>query len=257
MKSEIKRKKGDPDLPEGVRANRDSSTDYIMVAAGIAHDLNNVLSTISGYAEMMQDDLPPGSPAEIDAGKILTGVSKAKLLTGELLALGKYNAHPEKASDVPWILQETIDFVKAGLPDNIIIKTDTQSAVPMVQAQPVILFRIFLNIIKNAIRSMEEKGGTLTLKIHFLTAENVKNMFYNIFEPNGCVIVAFGDTGTGMEPEVINRIFDPYYTDKPDGTGLGLMVVRRLIADIRGEITVESKVNEGSEFTVYLPAVAD
>jgi signal transduction histidine kinase len=242
-------------LPENPTVAVDNGTDNLLAAAGIAHDLNNVLTTISGYAEMIREDLPQGSPAGIKAGKILAGVSKAKLLTGEIMALGRYIEQDEKVSDVQKILEDTIDFLKPVMPQSIFIEVDKLSDLQLVQAEPFKLFRIFLNLITNAAGSMEEKGGKLIIKMHYMKTVKLENMFYNIFENNGSVAVIFTDTGTGIDPGVIERIFDPYYTTSARGTGLGLMVVKKLIADIKGGIRVESKVDEGSEFTVYLPAV--
>jgi len=237
--------------------------------AGLAHDLNNVLATISGYAEMISEDLPADSPLKDDANKIISGIIRAKLLTEEILTLGKYSPNDNKESDVAAILNETMDFLTSVLSDNIMIEKEIPAIRVLVRSVPVKLFRIFLNIFKNAIQSMEKMGGKLSAGIYFPSPGqldnmlyniknrkgNVGNMLYNISKHNSFVIIYIRDTGQGIDDSAIERIYDPYFTTrkKSGGTGLGLSVVYNLVTEINGTINIISRPGEGTEFHILLP----
>jgi len=248
------------------------AADIALQAAGLAHDLNNVLATISGYAEMIREDLPAGSPLKDDANHIISGIFRARLLTEEILTLGKYSARGDKENDVAAILMETIDFLTSVLPDNIIIEKDIPVIPVLIRCQPVKLFRIFLNIIRNAIQSMENRGGKLSAGLYLPSneqldnmlyniknrKEGIKNMLYNISEKRRYAVIYFRDTGPGIDKSVIERIYDPYFTkrNKQGGTGLGLAVVRNIVTELNGDIIVTSRPGEGTGFEILLPLVS-
>lgn len=263
------RKKGSGNKSPEDPADSTRTSGIALQAAGLAHDLNNVLATISGYAELLRDDLPAGSPLKDDTDKIISGIFRARLLTEEILTLGKYSDHGIKENDVAGILSETIDFLMPVLPDNILVEKDIPGIRSVIRCEPVKLFRIFLNIIKNAIQSMECFGGKLTAGIFLPSPEqldnmlyNIKsrsnrseNMFYNISVEKSFVAIYFRDTGQGIDESVIDRIYDPYFSkrDKSGGTGLGLTVVRNIVTELNGDIIVTSRPGEGTEFRILLP----
>jgi signal transduction histidine kinase len=229
--------------------------EYGIMAVGIAHDLNSILATISGYAEMLQEDLPKDSQLTEKTAKILTAVSKARSLTDQILDFRKHADQEEISVNINQILEETLDFIKPALPPNIKIDSDIPVISISVHADPTQLFRMFLNLITNAIHSMEETGGTLYAGVKVLDGGKVTPLIKRDIVADNYVIVTFKDTGSGMDGSLLERIFDPFFTTREagEGTGLGLSVVKGIVTEMDGEIVVSSKENEGSVFDIYLP----
>jgi CheY-like chemotaxis protein len=150
---------------------------------------------------------------------------------------------------------ETIGFVQSGKPSNVIIIADIKNINTNVYADPTQLFRIFLNLMTNAIQSMETKGGTLSVSLAVVEGNLVRHELNKDIVADEYSIVTFEDTGIGMDPPLTQRIFEPFFTtrDVGKGTGLGLSVVHGIISEIEGEILVSSRKNKGSVFSVYLP----
>lgn len=224
-------------------------------AAGIAHDLNNILATISGYAEMILEDLPKDSPLKENASRILAAIIRARSLTDKMLDSGNHNGHEKIQVNVNEILMETLDLVGPALPDFIKVKSDISESKVNVLADPIQLFRVFLNLITNAVQSMENMGGTLYTGLRVLDSSKVKSLIRREITADNYALVTFKDTGRGMDASLMQKIFDPFFTTREagKGTGLGLSVVREIVTGMEGEILVSSKENEGSVFDLYLP----
>ena len=225
------------------------------LAGGIAHDFNNILATISGYSEMLQDDLPKYSDSSDKVSKIQTAVKKAQSITNQILTFSRQVEQEKVLINVAEVLKETFGFVKSSIPDNIILKSKIPKMDANVLADPTQLFRVFLNLMTNAIQAMEEEGGTLSVEIAVVKREFVKDELNKGIIADEYVLLTFKDTGEGMDPSLIGRIFEPFFTTREvgKGTGLGLSVIHGIITEMEGEILVSSKKKEGSEFLVYLP----
>jgi signal transduction histidine kinase len=225
------------------------------LAYGIAHDLNNILTTISGYSEMLQDDLPKSSPSARKVAGILMAVSKARLLTSQIFAFGR-QAEQEKISvNVYEVLKETIAFMRSEVPPGISLKRNIRVKDALVSADPTQLFRVFLNLITNAVQSMEERKGTISVSMMRVEAKKIPKALKKALIADEYVMLTFKDQGKGMDPSVLRRIFDPFYTTREagKGAGLGLSVVHGIVSEIGGEVHVSSKKEIGSVFRVYLP----
>ena len=144
------------------------------------------------------------------------------------------------------------------MPDNIVIKEDIIKTNVLVHADPTQLFRVFLNLITNAIQSMEENGGTISIKLAVVEGSLVRHDLNRDIVADEYALVTIEDTGEGMDQSVLDRIFEPYFTTREigKGTGLGLSVVHGIISEIEGEILVSSKKNKGSSFSVYIPVTS-
>lgn len=228
-----------------------------LLAVGIAHDLNNILATISGYAEMLNEDLPRDSELTEKTVKIISAVAKAKALTNQLLDSGRHSGQDKKAVNMNSILNETLELFRSALPPGIKINKDLRDENIMLFADPAQLFRVFLNLFSNAVQSMEEKGGIMSVSATVVKGNQIKPPLSDDFSNNDYALVTFRDTGSGMDATLIQRIFEPFYTTRKEGkgTGLGLYVVRGIVNELGGEIYVSSKENEGSVFDVYLPMI--
>ncbi|MCX6255027.1 MAG: PAS domain S-box protein [Bacteroidia bacterium] len=135
------------------------------LAGGLAHDFNNILATISGYSEMLHDDLPIDSTLSEKVSKIQGAVSKARSITNQILTFSRQVEQEKIQISVSEVLKETIGFVKSAIPYNIIVKSRIPKKKAYVFADPTQLFRVFLNLMTNAIQSMEETGGTLSVDL--------------------------------------------------------------------------------------------
>jgi two-component system, cell cycle sensor histidine kinase and response regulator CckA len=225
------------------------------LAGGIAHDFNNILATISGYSEMLQDDLPKGSEMSEKVTKIQNAVKKAQSITNQILTFSRHVEQEKVLINVSEVLKETIGFVKSSIPSNIILKSRIPKIHVNVLADPTQLFRVFLNLMTNAIQAMEEDGGELSVTIAVVEREFVQHELNKDILADEYVLLTFKDTGEGMDPSLIGRIFEPFFTTREvgKGTGLGLSVIHGIITEMEGEILVSSKKKEGSVFLVYLP----
>jgi signal transduction histidine kinase/CheY-like chemotaxis protein len=225
------------------------------LAGGIAHDFNNILATISGYSEMLQEDLPKDSDLSDKVSKIQTAVKKAQSITNQILTFSRHVEQEKVLINVAEVLKETIGFVKSSVPANIALKSRIPKLNAGVLADPTQLFRVFLNLMTNAIQAMEENGGTLTVNISVVKREFVQLELNKDIVADEYVLLTFKDTGEGMDQSLIGRIFEPFFTTREvgKGTGLGLSVIHGIITEMEGEIVVSSEKGKGSVFNVYLP----
>lgn len=229
------------------------------LAGGIAHDFNNILAIISGYSEMLQDDLPEGSPLSDNVSKIQNAVQRAQSIINQMLTFSRHVEQEKIEVKVAEILKETIGFVKSYIPSNIVIKSRISGINASVLADPTQLFRVFLNLFTNAIQSMEESGGTLFVQMSVSEGKMVQHDLKRDIVADEYILLSFTDTGRGMESSTIGRIFEPFFTthEVGKGTGLGLSVIHGIIKELEGEILVSSRKEEGSTFYVYLPVTKE
>jgi signal transduction histidine kinase/CheY-like chemotaxis protein len=229
------------------------------LAGGLAHDFNNILATIYGYSELLLEELPRNSPSSEKVVKIITAVTRARSLTNQILTFSRQVEQQKIAVRVYDVLRETIGFVESGKPQNIEINISIADNDAFVFADPTQLFRVFLNLMTNAIQAMEGKGGTITIGLNLVQGINLRNELNRDIVADEYALITFADTGIGMEPQVIQRIFEPYYTTKEvgKGTGLGLSVVHGIVGEMEGEILVSSKPKKGSVFSLYIPVTRD
>jgi signal transduction histidine kinase len=229
------------------------------LAGGIAHDFNNILATISGYSEMLQDDLPKDSVLSDNVGKIQGAVLKAQSIVNQILTFSRHVEQEKISVNVADVLKETIGFVKSSVPSKISIKNKTGDKNANVLADPTQLFRVFLNLMTNAIQSMEENGGTLTVQMTIVEGKMVQHEMNKDIVADEYALLSFSDTGKGIDSSVLERIFEPFFTTREvgKGTGLGLSVIHGIVTEMEGEIRVSSRTEQGSTFYVYLPVTKE
>ena len=226
------------------------------LAGGIAHDFNNILTTISGYSEMLQEDLPGESPETDKVSRIQGAVKKAQSIIQQILTFSRHVEQEKIPVNVSEVLSETIGFVMSSVPRNISVENKIKEVGTEVLADPTQLFRVFLNLMTNAIQSMEETGGTLSVSMEVVDGKSVKSELNRDIVADEYVLIAFKDTGKGMESTILERIFEPFFTTREvgKGVGLGLSVIHGIVTELEGEILVSSRREKGTTFYVYLPA---
>ncbi len=215
------------------------------LAGGIAHDFNNILFPIMGFAELLEDDLPPGSPLKESAREIVTGAQRAKELVKQILTFSRRSDQEIKAITPHLIIKEVVKLMSSTIPANIEIQQNISPDTRTILADPTQIHQIAMNLITNACHAMQDTGGTLSITLENQDLDSGPGLRF-----------AVQDTGEGMDPATIEKIFDPYFSTKPQGkgTGLGLSVVKGIVGHYRGEIEVHSTPGKGSVFNIYLPA---
>ena len=226
------------------------------LAGGIAHDFNNILAAILAHAELAKEDIEKGlKPAE-DLEGIIESADRAKELIKQILTYSRKENHKLEPLAPNFIIKESLKLLRATLPANIKIKEDIQGEKKFILADPTKIQQVIMNLCTNALHTMEETGGTLTVTLtHKNLLEDNDEVPANRNTSGQFLKLTVRDTGQGVAPHDIDRIFDPYFTTKPidKGTGLGLSVIDGIVKDYKGFIVVNSVVGEGSTFDVYFP----
>jgi len=224
------------------------------LAGGIAHDFNNILSAIIGYTELAM--LNEGAEHCADELKeALAAANRAKDLVNQILAFSRQTAEDRMPVRVALIVKEAVKFLRATIPSTIEIKARIDERSGAVLANSVELHQIIMNLFTNAQHALGERAGLVEVEVQGAEIDAAQKSDLIGMQAGACVRISVRDTGSGMSPEVMERIFDPYFTTKEKGvgTGLGLAVVHGIVKKYGGAIQVESKPGQGTVFHVFLP----
>lgn len=228
------------------------------LAGGIAHDFNNILSVILGYTELAQTNLPEGSKASNHLGQSLIGLNRATELVKQILTFSRKSDQELQPIKVQTITKEVMKLLRSSLPTTIDIRKDIDYSCENVLADPTQIHQIILNLCTNSSHALRETGGIIAVSLKQVRLD--QEDIYKIIDlkPGSYVKLEVSDNGIGMEKEIQEKIFDPYFTTKKkgEGTGLGLSVVHGIVKTLSGDITVYSEPGKGTTFNVYLPVNA-
>lgn len=233
------------------------------LAGGIAHDFNNILSPIMLQTEMVMMELPSGSPLLQNMAQIYKASQRARDLVKQVLRFARKEKKVLIPIKISRIMKEALKLLRSTLPTTIDIQCDINSQQDTVLADPTEIDQILMNLCTNASNAMEENGGVLEVglrnvecRMHVNTSEVDEKALVNL-EPGRYLRLTVRDTGYGIEPQFMDKIFDPYFTTKEvgKGTGMGLALVHSIVQSYSGAITVHSEVGKGTSFHVYLPLV--
>jgi len=227
------------------------------LAGGIAHDFNNILAAVIGYTELALDNVPQEHPNRRHLKQVLRASGRARDLVGQILAFSRQSAQEKSLIRLGQVVEEGLKLIRASLPSTIEIKQDIQVETGLVLADSSQIHQVLMNLCANAGHAMRDRGGLLEVSLQPVEVGPGKAAVKS-GPPKGAYLrLRVRDTGQGMEPEIMDRIFDPYFTTKrpEEGTGLGLAVVHGIVQSHGGAITVASRLGEGSTFDVYLPVV--
>lgn len=228
------------------------------LAGGIAHDFNNILSPIFGYAELATYHTHDPVSLQRDLEQILQSAERAKELVKQILTFSRRSDQELKPLRVQLILKEVLKLLRSSLPTTIEIQQDINPDCEPIVADPTQIHQVVMNLCTNAYHAMREAGGILAISLVSmeLSPEDVDSKVN--LQSGSYLKLTISDTGSGMTKDILERIFEPYYTTKVkgDGTGLGLAVVHGIVNNLKGDITVYSKPGEGTTFNVFMPIVA-
>jgi CheY-like chemotaxis protein/anti-sigma regulatory factor (Ser/Thr protein kinase) len=224
------------------------------LAGGIAHDFNNILSAIIGYTELAT--LNEGAEhCTSELKEALIAANRAKDLVKQILAFSRQTDEERMPVRVALVAKEAVKFLRATIPATIEIKTHIDERSGAVLANSVELHQIIMNLCTNAQHAIGEQAGLLEVTVENAEIDLAhKNELIDL-EIGSYVRISVKDTGYGMTPDVMKKIFDPYFTTKEKGvgTGLGLAVVHGIVKKYGGTIKVESELGKGTTFHIYLP----
>jgi len=213
-----------------------------ILSAGIAHDFNNILAMLRGYLAAARATLGPQHPVQAELAEVAIAAARATSLASRILNFSRPHDQVLKPMDIEAAARESLSLLRATLPKKIDIAAEFAPDLPAVRGDCVQIQQVLVNLGINSAQAMAEGQGVIRVCV---TREGEY------------VRLRFSDTGCGMTAAVRERIFDPFFTTKPqDGTGLGLSVVREIIAEHDGLITVQSKPGKGTQFSIFLPAIA-
>lgn len=220
-----------------------------VLASGIAHDFNNLLTPILIYAEGLRTYFSDGSVESSQVLQILAAANRAKELVRQILTFGRDNKEQQRRpTAIAPVIQDTLQLLRASVPRQTHFDVSVDSQCGVVESDASELYQILSNLCTNACQAMPA-GGTLTVSASEMLLEHTDL-------PKGLYVqLIVQDTGSGIAPEVLERIFDPFFSTKPpgEGTGLGLSVVHGVVTSLGGRIEVQSQVGQGTTFLVYLP----
>ncbi|MFW5854862.1 MAG: PAS domain S-box protein [Thermodesulfobacteriota bacterium] len=227
------------------------------LAAGVAHDLNNLLSPVLGYADLLLEDLAPESLSHEHAREIHQAALGSRDLVRQLLAFGRKQLLDIRVIDLREVVEDLHSLLRRTIRENIAIETFFAEDPCRVSADAGQIGQVLINLSVNAQDAMPD-GGTLSMEVFPAHLDQGYCREHTGAEPGDYVMLAVSDTGCGMDAEVREHIFEPFFTTKEElGTGLGLASVYGIVKQHGGNIWVYSEPGEGTVFKVYLPRVEE
>jgi PAS domain S-box-containing protein len=214
------------------------------LAGGIAHDFNNLLNVVLSLTDVARGHLPPESPAREDLGRIATAAEEAARLAQQMLAFSKQQRLAPRRVEVNRVAGRSLDLLRPTLPPDVRVEAYLADGELFVHADETQLQQVLMNLCLNG-RDAMPAGGTLRVRTALCPTDG---------DPGEWAVLTVEDEGQGMTEEVQAQIFEPFFSTKEHGTGLGLAVVRQIVEGFGGRVEVRSEPGRGSRFTVWLPS---
>jgi signal transduction histidine kinase/CheY-like chemotaxis protein len=226
------------------------------LAGGIAHDFNNILSSIIGYTDLATDMAEKGSSQYRYLKEVLTAGSRAKELVAQILTFARQTEVEVKPIRARYLIKESMKLLRASIPSTIVIHEFIQSDA-LILANPTQIHQVVMNLCTNAAQAMEDRGGTLNVDLKDVVLEKDSAGIPPDTSPGKYLSLTIRDTGSGIAPDIMEKIFDPYFTTKAknEGTGLGLSVVKGIVESCNGFINIDSEMGKGTEFKINFPVL--
>ncbi len=227
------------------------------LAGGIAHDFNNILGIIIGNTELAMEDVPKWNPSYDNLEEIKTAGLRAKNIVRQILSFSRKSDQSLQPIEIASVIKDSLKFLRSTIPTTIEIQQVILTQGEMILADPTQINQIMMNLCINASHAMEQTGGILTVNVENIILDDTSTKDYPGLSSGQHVKIMVKDTGPGISPEIIKRIFDPYFTTKElgKGSGMGLAVVQGIVQNHNGAIQVESKPGKGAVFSALFPVV--
>ena len=225
------------------------------LSGGIAHDFNNILSPIMIHSEMAMMDLPPDSSVQFNLKEIFKAGERARDMVRQILTFSR-KKNPEKmAIKMGSVLKEATRLLRSSIPTVIEIRHDIETEADTIFADSTQIHQVIFNLCTNASHAMREKGGVLKIELDDLYLDSSAIRQFTCLNPGSYLRLTVSDTGDGIDPENIDKIFEPYFTTKDigEGTGMGLAATHGIVKSHGGDIVCESAPGKGTTFRVLFP----
>ena len=228
------------------------------LAGGIAHDFNNMLTSILGYASLAMKKLDNDSEVRKDLYMVMSGARQAVDLTSQLLVYAGKGAIEFRAQDLSRIAHDLESLVKSIVPSNIQVHQQLAEGLPVLKGDKMQLGQVLVNLVANSVDAIGDEDGRIDIATGILQADDATlrtSFFGSDLGAGTFVFLRVRDTGSGIDPRQMDRIFDPFYSDKHSRKGLGLSSLSGIVRQHKGFIQVNSAPGDGAEFTVCFPVV--
>jgi signal transduction histidine kinase/ActR/RegA family two-component response regulator len=228
-----------------------------VLSGGVAHDFNNILAAIVGFAELLSAHTAKGSRDERHVQRIMEASLRGRELVKQMLTFGRRTEQEKKPLLLSAVVKETANLLRATTPSTVAIRVNTTTESGMILGDPTQLQQLVMNLCTNAVYAMREKGGILTIGLSDFCVSTWNET--DRIKPGFYMKLIVADTGSGIPRDIVDKVYDPFFTTKKlgEGTGLGLSVVHGIVRDSNGYITVQSEPGKGSIFTVYFPKLSE
>jgi PAS domain S-box-containing protein len=225
-----------------------------VLAGGIAHNFNNILTAILGYAELLIEFSHLDDVSRQRVRNIESSARKAGVMVSKLLSFARREAHEVLPLNLHDVINDSLKIFEGALNKKIGLKMHLADQPPIIEGDPNQIEQIIMNLIVNAKDAMPD-GGHITITTRLIDIGEERSNIPSYIQPGRYVIWSFSDTGTGIPQDIISKIFDPFFTtkEKGKGTGLGLATVYGIVKDHKGYISVQSEPSKGTQFEIYFP----
>jgi len=228
------------------------------LAGGIAHDFNNILGVILGNTELVIKKVPEDNSAHRNLDEVMIAGLRAKDMVSQIISFSRQTEEGRKPVQILPVIEESLKLVRSITPPIIEIRKDfIISADTTILGDPAQINQMIMNLSANAVYAMREIGGLLEFSLRNLEVDQEDSDLDHDLAAGRYLVLIVNDTGDGMSPEIIERMFDPYFTTKKigEGSGMGLSVVHGIVKNYGGTIRVESEPGEGTCIIVRIPMV--
>jgi PAS domain S-box-containing protein len=226
------------------------------LAAGMAHDLNNLLVPILGNAQLLLTQFAPAGRSKDQLEDIMRAASRARDLVARILVFGRQSEELRTPVHVPDVVREALRFLQTSLPSNIEVAAEYDEGCLAVIGLPDQLQQAVLNLCANASHALAASGGRLTVKTEQFLVDDSFTRRHSMMRSGPAVRVVIEDNGPGMSAAILERAFEPFFTTKApgEGSGLGLSIVHGIVTKHGGVVVATSRPGEGARFEIYLPS---
>ena len=229
------------------------------IAGGIAHDFNNILYMIVGNVELAMEDIPEWNPIHENLKEIKSAGLRAADIVRQLLNFSRQTDQELKPIGAVMVIKDALKFLRSTMPASIEIQQKFPDKEVAILGDPTQIHQVMMNLCINTSQAMEETGGVLNILVETITLNDRANDCNPDLTPGDWLKITVRDSGPGIRPDIIDRIFDPYFTTKDvgKGSGMGLAVVHGIVKNHHGIISVDSKSGQGATFTIFFPVVTE
>ena len=226
------------------------------LAGGIAHDFNNILGAVVGYGELLREAVADGSRAAVHAEGVLRAGERGHHLVDRILAFSRGGAGAHMPMRIEPVVSEALDLLSASLHPQVRLECELHGPDAVILGDATQLFEVISNLCTNALHAMPD-GGTLQVRVEPMHSELVRALSHGTLEAGRFACITVADDGVGMDADVLEHLFEPFFTTRAPqtGTGLGLAMVHGAVKEMGGAIDVESAPGRGTRFTLYFPLI--